>query len=193
MWGHRLLWWGRIGKIMEFAAGLSIVVDILGPQRLTAIGDSLHDWFSFDAARARVAKRVNQFPRALPHWVGRVAEIALGLIGVVGFILLIHACVATMAKGDPDGSILTSFASTLPFVAISILLFLAGFRMVVFLFMISIDLVLPLTVFAIGTIVDGAVIEPLAWVLRLRDADRWIKIAAAVLLVLGFQFDLLAS
>jgi hypothetical protein len=34
LWGLRVLWWGRIGKLAAFLAGLTLVLDIIGPERL---------------------------------------------------------------------------------------------------------------------------------------------------------------
>jgi hypothetical protein len=39
LWGLSLLWWGRIGKLMEFAAGLAVVLDLIKPESLRVFGD----------------------------------------------------------------------------------------------------------------------------------------------------------
>lgn len=36
LWGLQIGWWGRIGKALAFLAGLVIVLDIVGPQRVAA-------------------------------------------------------------------------------------------------------------------------------------------------------------
>lgn len=41
LWGLRIIWWGRLGKMAEFLAGATIVVEIIGPARLRAFGKSL--------------------------------------------------------------------------------------------------------------------------------------------------------
>jgi hypothetical protein len=38
LWGMPILWWGRIGKLAEFTAGLVVVLDLIGPDRLRAFG-----------------------------------------------------------------------------------------------------------------------------------------------------------
>ena len=44
MWGLPILWWGRIGKLMQYGGGLIIILDLIGPKRLesavVAIGRS---------------------------------------------------------------------------------------------------------------------------------------------------------
>ncbi|MGC7099414.1 hypothetical protein ACPZ19_32470 [Amycolatopsis lurida] len=37
LWGTRILWWGRIGKIAMFASGLVLLVDIIGPERMRRV------------------------------------------------------------------------------------------------------------------------------------------------------------
>jgi hypothetical protein len=36
--GLSMLWWGRIGKYLQFLGGLTVVLDIVGPERLRSIG-----------------------------------------------------------------------------------------------------------------------------------------------------------
>lgn len=50
LWGLPMLWWGRIGKIMQFFAGCIVVLDLVGPDRLRAAGTRA-------AARLADAKR----------------------------------------------------------------------------------------------------------------------------------------
>lgn len=39
MWGVRMLWWARIGKLLEFAGGLVVVLDLVGPERLRKLSE----------------------------------------------------------------------------------------------------------------------------------------------------------
>lgn len=34
LWGVSVLWWGRIGKALAFLAGATVILDIIGPERL---------------------------------------------------------------------------------------------------------------------------------------------------------------
>lgn len=34
LWGLRVLWWGRLGKLAAFVAGLVLIIDIIGPDRI---------------------------------------------------------------------------------------------------------------------------------------------------------------
>ncbi|MFC7616749.1 hypothetical protein ACFQV2_28130 [Actinokineospora soli] len=55
--GVRLLWWGRGGKLLQFAGGLTVAIDLIGEARLRL-------WL--DAARARSADALSRF-RELPQ------------------------------------------------------------------------------------------------------------------------------
>jgi hypothetical protein len=52
VWGLRLLWWGRVGKLMQFGAALAIVVEIVGPKRLRDWGNSLRSAVPLDRVKA---------------------------------------------------------------------------------------------------------------------------------------------
>ena len=44
--GIQILWWGRLGKIVGLLSALSIIAEIIGPQKLRKFGKSLHGIFS---------------------------------------------------------------------------------------------------------------------------------------------------
>jgi hypothetical protein len=39
--GLPMIWWGRFGKILSFVSGAAVIVDLLGPERLSHYGDRL--------------------------------------------------------------------------------------------------------------------------------------------------------
>ncbi|MEV6039271.1 hypothetical protein AB0L65_49605 [Nonomuraea sp. NPDC052116] len=41
MYGLGMLWWGRFGKIAAFLGGMTVVLDILGPERIREYGGRL--------------------------------------------------------------------------------------------------------------------------------------------------------
>ncbi|MGH3661923.1 MAG: hypothetical protein ACRDT1_12460 [Micromonosporaceae bacterium] len=43
LWGLPMVWWGRIGKLMQFAAGCVVVLDLIGPDRLREVGERATD------------------------------------------------------------------------------------------------------------------------------------------------------
>src|SRR5215475_12392855 len=44
MWGHPLVFWDRLGQVMEFVGALAVVIDLLGAERLSAIAGELREW-----------------------------------------------------------------------------------------------------------------------------------------------------
>ncbi|MEU4667642.1 hypothetical protein AB0F91_06670 [Amycolatopsis sp. NPDC023774] len=56
VFGIAVLWWGRIGKTLEFLGGLTVVIDLLGRQRMETFHASLRH------RRRRLARWV-------PYWV----------------------------------------------------------------------------------------------------------------------------
>jgi hypothetical protein len=90
MFGLRLIWWGRIGKALTFLAGATIVLDIIGPERIAewsrsririAPRTSRMVKYSFGMAVAGVAILTLVTPVI---WVNYL--IALGLVLFVGMI-----------------------------------------------------------------------------------------------------------
>ena len=45
LWGVNIIWWGRIGKILEFLAAYAVIVEIAGSVRLQRYGKSFGIWF----------------------------------------------------------------------------------------------------------------------------------------------------
>ena len=44
IWGHPLIFWDRVGQVMEFVGDLAVLVDLLGTDRLTVIAGELRAW-----------------------------------------------------------------------------------------------------------------------------------------------------
>jgi hypothetical protein len=56
LWGLPILWWGRIGKLAQFAGALTVVLDLIGPARLRAWGRALHPGAADDRLRDALAR-----------------------------------------------------------------------------------------------------------------------------------------
>lgn len=85
LWGHTVLWWARAGKIMEFAAGLVVVLDLIGPERLRRSGRRARE----RAARAQTQLvRMRRMPEQTPH---SAVLMAMGffLVGINAFLLIL--------------------------------------------------------------------------------------------------------
>lgn len=38
LWGIPVIWWGRAGKVSAFLGGLTVVLDVIGPDRIREFG-----------------------------------------------------------------------------------------------------------------------------------------------------------
>ncbi|MEU7754393.1 hypothetical protein AB0B57_10160 [Micromonospora sp. NPDC049101] len=86
LWGHTMFWWGRLGKVLQFAAALVAIVDLLSPNWLRARRDSA-------GRRARLAITRGGRRRQLRRIMIRRAEIRADF-----FIVTIHAQGRTRAS-----------------------------------------------------------------------------------------------
>jgi hypothetical protein len=164
LWGYRILWWGRLGKLMEFMAGMLVVVDVVGPTRLKAFGDSMHSWFDTRATFEKV--------RRLVAWRNDSVSNDLKVTGLFCFLIIAIAASVISNNG--------AFA----YFAVGLFLYLFS---AVFIALGG------LLAFVSGWLLDSILIEPMAWILRHSDAERWVKALSAILILVGFHFDLLAS
>jgi hypothetical protein len=206
LWGAPVLWWGRWGKLLEFAAGLAVVLDLIGPEPLRAFGHRMAS-LRWDTAGERFGKATN---------VLTAIVVAVCLVGYVGLVITLNLSgVLHLNINVPDLSqtwIATWWGTMLVVVVWYGIAFLAisifggtdkqankNIGQVAFFFAPAVVLILvllavvlsPWLAFIYLLLVPAARI--LAWLLdRNRPAHpvRWL---ALVMFVVGFHFDLLAS
>jgi hypothetical protein len=184
------LWWGRIGKILEFFAGLTIVAEIAGPARIRKAGASLRQLTSFHLGSLLARSTLRWFrltwryyhadEKLLPQDERELDDSLISIVAVLPSIAAAIIAARTVARlgaawywsllsGVIVGGV---FAATIVPIALVLLLLGISFSAVV---------------------VDVMVARPLAWVLDRDTADRWLKVLAAAMLIIGFHFDLLAG
>jgi hypothetical protein len=187
MWGLYMLWWARIGKLLQCVAGLTIIAEIIGPERLRAFGNSLHNRVTLDGAVAHTRSmwRVirgfifwGQFSRDRPQEQSRALTVF-----VLVAVSLLSGAVLGLANEMIIGDGPLSKYSTLIF----LLMFTTGLVMPVFV------LIMTVAWLGLGVIVDAVLIEPIALALDRPALDRIVKIGALLLLLIGFHFDFLTS
>jgi hypothetical protein len=165
VWGHSLVFWDRLGHVMEFIGAFAVVVDIMGAERLSAIATELREWTRDPAMRpTRMLAR--------PH----VALIGIGAISVVAGI----AVLTGSQNIDP----------VLPFTAVP-LPAAAAFAVTIVGLALSAYLLLALYFVLFGKVVPP-IADYLARVLQNQHADKWLKLVSLPLLTLGFLLDLLS-
>lgn len=191
LWGISIFWWERIGKVMQFLGAITIVADIIGPDRIRKFGTSLRSTNS--------SKTLVQFLKRCFAWY---------------VVIFRH----TILKEYTIDS--TNRKSKLRFFQLNILnyfiCFLLTFLVVVlaelnifnwfflveavFIFGCLLVSIAPLfTVLAIvmmtllGLTIDSIFLQPLAYLLEHPALDRLLKIASLIFLLLGFFLELLGS
>ncbi|SMD16204.1 hypothetical protein [Lentzea albidocapillata] len=72
LWGLSMVWWGRAGKLLQFMAGCVVILDLVGPDRLRAIGArATAEVSDFRAWRSRMheAGQLLELQRAISEWL----------------------------------------------------------------------------------------------------------------------------
>lgn len=192
LWGIRLLWWERIGKLMQVIGATTIIADIIGPEDIRQFGSSLQSTVP-SAALMQFLKQCFTWYSAtfrqtiLKDFVDESTELKLESNHFYLSTLNYLVCL-----------ILTLF---LIYVAE---LYTVGWGILILEFIIIFGCLLVsiapiftvLTVIGLttaGLAVNSLIIKPLAWILENPSLDRFIKIASLLFLLLGFHFELLAS
>lgn len=197
LWGMSILWWGRIGKLTALAAALTIIAEIVGPKRLRAFGDSMHRmiepnrclgfvvdvlkwtkaWFVYGWSQDEGRKLDAEIEMDdSPVNMVCTVPIWLVLIGAwIGAIIAVsreYGFGLALTLGVVVGFVFASFVTllTIPVMAVS----LSGVGLLL-------------------AAIDAVLIERIARLLEHKHLDKLIKLGSAVLLILGFHFDLLAS
>jgi hypothetical protein len=185
LWGINILWWGRIGRLLEFAAALTIIAEIIGPERLRAFGRSL---------RTRVTAR-----RALG-----LAWATLLWAWVWIYEQVIHDEDVTETRERAG-----KYRSTAKLhIVVSILLVFptayllwrwGGWGATFWTVLVAPAVAIPATVVLVlgwtlpGIALEWLLVRPVARILDREALDKWIKSGSALMLLVGFHFDLLSS
>jgi hypothetical protein len=186
--GVSIFWWGRLGKIMQGIGAVTIVADIIGPEKIRSFGTSLHtaitpanliyflkdcfEWYSIIFRHTLMKDYTDETtPKGkfvqlnllnyIICFLLMVVVILLTKLYLVGWFFLIEAVIIF-------GGLLVSLSPLVTVLAIMLL-----------------------TVF--GLVINWIFIKPLAWILEHPAFDRWVKIASLLFLLVGFHFELLAS
>lgn len=212
LWGRPMLWWGRAGKLVQFAGGLTVVLDLVGADRLRKWGqgmakgpfrrlasrsaDSVVMEVLFLAIGAFISWQLSGYLGAPARWLDAVTDqipdIALWalLITLAGAIWL-----AVVAKRE---------TSTLPWWvhrgAVALAVALGGLAVTYFVLYIVTGAI-GLLGFAIVVavwwglliVMEWVVARPVAWLLDRQTPGQPVRWFGVILVVVGFQFDLLAS
>lgn len=186
LWGWPMLIWGRTGKLLQFAAGLTVILDLVGPDPLREFGNRLRrqSWReladrlelpvmlggAFYIAAYTAVPIVGTVIR-LPQGVVRAWFIAS--VGVVLCFLSLGFLLLRVLKRAQKEEGASSFMRYWPF------LIVGGIPMLLWI-AITRGLLIPLA-------------NGLAWALDRNRPGHPLRWLAFVLFIIGFGLDLLAS
>jgi hypothetical protein len=191
IWGVSIFWWGRLGKMMQFVAAITIVADIIGPEKIRRFGASLQgaitpttliqflkdcfEWYTFIFRQTLMKDYTNEDIPAKE----KASYLQLNLLNYAVCFLLTVLIVLLIQLNATGWNLLIETAIIFACLLVSI-----GPLVTVCII---------LTLIFTGLAINSGVIKPLAWVLEHPSLDRFTKIASLLFLLLGFHFELLAS
>ncbi|MEO3861354.1 hypothetical protein ABGB08_41250 [Acrocarpospora sp. B8E8] len=211
-----MLWWGRIGKLAQFIGALTVVLDLIGPDRLRAWGLTLH------------ARSDSTIMQRLSKTLKRTYEV---IVAVLRFAILPEPGVGTTDEDERrtrDAIERLKRAGvglpTMAFATLTGLLVIVGGIALAknigldawfsdhvwakwlfsILFIIVLAVLGPFVIalwygiirgslLSAGVVIDYALVRPVAAALNTAHPGVSVKWLGVTLLVVGFHFDLLAS
>ncbi|WP_143121707.1 hypothetical protein [Saccharopolyspora antimicrobica] len=180
MWWIPLLWWARIGKLMQFAGGVAVVLDLAGPNRLRRFASKMPTVEKRSTSAMKLSRRTFDvfFETVMPNrWSGC-------LLAIVGGLLLNLSGLA----GFKVASLLPYFEPQILFIFTAILV---GFVVFFSVYLSAIHLV-KFLVYPLSFIVRNIAVF-LELTLRGNNPGHPLRWIAFALFVYGFHLDLLGS
>jgi hypothetical protein len=212
LWGHPLVMWARLGKMLQFAAGLTVLLDLIGPEPLRTFGQRLSrvPWSKSFSRPAEVVAIVI-FLASFAIYSSFFAAIILPVVypfgdefiritlpdtwfttGWAGAILLVFvlaaatglsAWLAAAQQGTRPRSRIQYWED------IMVALFLAPIAIAAAVVILTI--LLPWAIFIYGICLPAS--RGLAALLSRMGSAHPLRWIAFIIFVVGFHFDLLAS
>jgi hypothetical protein len=198
LWGHSMLFWGRLGKLLQFVGALTVIAELIGVDRLQRLGASWHGPDTpVTRAQRRLRARIQSVKDKLSSLTVGAIALLFGLAIVVGNSL--YAVLAWRAFREQGFKALISQEWVLeliqPFWPKGALVY--GSPVLIPLTAWLCVYALPMLGLAflnvLGRVADQCVIRPVAWTLDRSALGALVKVMSLVLLLVGTHFDLLAS
>ena len=188
LWGIKIFWWGRIGKFVAVIGASTIIVDIIGPERLRSLGESLHTRFNMTARGDLLRESIRWYKKTILGSTeestlktaaieSKVNKLNYFLCFVLTVIFLYRIVWKSWDLSWNNGG------------WVGVLIIMWGMYLI-FLFTLS-ALVTIIIVFILTII--GMFIDYIALMLERTYIDKLVKIAGVIMLFVGFHFDFLAS
>jgi len=190
LFGLNLLWWARVGKLLEFSGIVTIIADLVGPPRIRRFGASLHRLLTPEGVRRlwnftlkwwRVMYFSRHDDQRDKAWIADMFQFWL-LNSMTSLLSLGFAIAVGYRIRSGQGSWVVT-------ILVSGVVYLLANSFPAPLLMSS----LILAAATVGWILDTILIEPVAWLLDNDKLENIVNAAVLIFVVVGFHFDLLAS
>lgn len=188
LFGLSILWWGRFGKIVGLVAGLIVISEIIGPERLLVWSSSLKTTININTTLTVMRDRWNLTIRERKNWkinfpfsgwlinyvfVSKKSK-AINIAFVIGIIYIFFY----------DNPLVSIFVLVVLFEIFTIFSWYLIIPLVALPLMLLIVLFIFIVDFASQKLGDSLVVF---------SNDKYAKAISVALLIIGFHFDLLAS
>jgi hypothetical protein len=206
LWGVPMIWWSRVGKVMQAFGALMIIFDIVGVTRINAIGNYLRAASSLDGVTAlcsdilefvKAAVRLSVAPARSQRWTAAYERLASHPLLFVFYLLIAFATAMARAVAGylepfpplqlPDGGlwwILRVVDSAFGF-------YIGWFVGLFATAPVMIGLLIVPTLLA--GLVGSVVLKGAGFILGSPRLRIYAGFATLLLLLFGFHFDLLSS
>ena len=191
LWGVEILWWGRIGAVLQLIAAATIVAEIVGTERLRRLGAAM-ERHRIVVLPKHLFKGALEWRRSgwmVPEasatstengdatvWARRV-EVLNWVVSVFFALGFSAALVASPEMGLVPAIIFFPLL-------VGAFLFTGGpFTVMVLAFLF----------YVFGSLPNWLVIRPLAWLLAQKNLQAIVKLGSLLLLLGGFGLEMLAS
>lgn len=191
LWGISMLWWERIGKLMQVLGAATIIADIIGPEKIRRFGASLQstitpatlvqflkqcfDWYIIIFGKTILKEFTDEPSKAQP-------DRSYSRLDRLNYTICLLLTLLIIAIAD---LFVLGWAFPIEFVIIYIGLLISVAPLLTVLSVVSFTF--------LGLLINTLLIKPVAWILEHPALDRDTKIASLLLLLVGFHFELLAS
>jgi hypothetical protein len=201
LWGLNIIWWGRIGKLLEFLAAYGVIVEIAGPERLRKYGESLTHLVPKDKI-VRVFNSTRKWAWAMMRYAfsksgSEKEKLALAETSTFGFVdtfnvffSIVPAVVSALIIVIVHHWKLWVFP---PFATFACVLVFGYFAFWILIGGPALILLFLGVVNVLGAVADAVFFRGTAKILEYKELDTAVKVGALVILAIGFQFDLLTA
>ena len=201
MLGLEMLWWGRIGKVISLLSAMTILAEIIGPERLRVFSAALRSRIKLRQVAALAGQ---SFAWLLSMWTSILGSSAKEWSERREELEEIEEHYSEKAETYPmhwiNLAISSVYALFIFFQAFTQAGLVAALILTPIMFALASLLLSPLVI--VATITGGALlvaltdilfIVPTAWLLERQSWEKILKVSSAGLLLFGFHLDLLAS